>query len=116
MLSRANLRRAYFTEVFFENRHELMLQTKIESHKRYNQDRGYGHLNDKFILSDESDQDPVEKKVVIESAEDKNLKIIRKLILREQHEFKQKLRNQKAFNPTDLKYKVNILNQKYLET
>ena len=33
LLTRANLRRAYFTEVYLENRHELMLQTKIENHK-----------------------------------------------------------------------------------
>ena len=29
LLTRANLRRAYFTKVFLENRHELLLQTKI---------------------------------------------------------------------------------------
>ena len=33
LLTRANLRRAHFTEVYLENRHELMLQTKIENHK-----------------------------------------------------------------------------------
>ena len=55
------------------------------------------------------------KKVVIESEEDKRLKIIRKMILREQHEFKTKLRNQKCFNPADLKERINILNRKYLE-
>ena len=55
------------------------------------------------------------KKVVIESEEDKRLKIIRKLILREQHEFKTKLRNKKNFNPAELKERIHVLNCRYLE-
>ena len=99
-----------------ENRHELMLQTKIENHKAYNISRGFGHYNDKFNLTDEDEDEAMEKKkVVIESEEDKRLKIIRKMILREQHEFKTKLRNRKNFNPADLKERIHVLNCKYLE-
>ena len=83
LMTRANLKRAYFIEVHQENRHELMLQTKIVNHKDSNSKRGYGHLNDKFVFTDDSEDDRIERRIVIESEQDKNLKVIRKLILRE---------------------------------
>ena len=33
ILTRANLRRAYFTKIYVENRHELLLQRKIDEQK-----------------------------------------------------------------------------------
>ena len=50
LLLRVNLRRAHWRKVYVENRHELLLQRKLETVKSINASLGLHHLNELFVL------------------------------------------------------------------